>query len=66
MCYLFWDPFIQQVPPEWVENILLNLDMLSKIEDACVIRAPQKKTVKFDFTVRYYSVLTFCSHALNF
>ena len=66
ICYLFWDPFIQQVPPELVENVLLNLDMDSKIEDACVIRAPPKKTVKFDFTVRYYSVLTFCSHALNF
>lgn len=59
ICYLFWDPFIQQVPPELVENILLNLDMDSKIEDACVIRAPPKKTVKFDFTVRYYSALTF-------
>lgn len=59
ICYLFWDPFIQQVPPELVENILLNLDMDSKIEDACVIRAPPKKTVQFDFTVRYYSVLTF-------
>lgn len=42
ICYL-WDPFIQQVPPELVENILfLNLDMDSKIEDACAIRHPQK------------------------
>lgn len=37
----FWSSFIQQVPPELVGNILLNLDMNSKV-DVCVIRTKKR------------------------
>lgn len=44
---LFWYPFTQQVPPELVRNILLSLDMNSKVEDAYIINTKRDQDVLF-------------------